>query len=108
MSFTSALALRTTIGWFQPVQGTVLDATSTRTVESQFCGALFLARSPDYFAREMIQVAQLDDIITVLDNDLLMDGLTGDVGELVKSAMVEKFGHDGGVGMGIDFLMIDP
>ena len=76
--------------------------------ESQFCGALFLARSPDYFAREMIQVAQLDDIITVLDNDLLMDGLTGDVGELVKSAMVEKFGHDGGVGMGIDFLMIDP
>ena len=66
--------------------------------------------NPEYaaVAREMIQIAQLDDIITVLDNDLLMDGSTGDVGELVKSAMVEKFGHDDGVvGMGIDFLMID-
>ena len=64
--------------------------------------------NPEYssVAREMIQIAQLDDIITVLDNDLMMDGSTGDVGELIKTNMVEKFGPESET-MGIDFLMID-
>ncbi len=57
-------------------------------------------------AKEMIQMAEQDDIVTVLDNDLLMDGSTGDVGELVKGALLEKF-EQGGADMRIDFLMID-
>ena len=73
--------------------------------------------NPEYaaVARQMIEMAQLEDAITVLDNDLLMDGSTGDVGE---HALVDKFGDNYNYDEGdvddkqmmdktIDFLMID-
>ena len=77
--------------------------------------------NPEYaaVARQMIERAQLQDTITVLDNDLLMDGgSTGDVGDLVKHALVDKFGDNYNYDEGdiddkemmdktIDFLMID-
>ena len=73
--------------------------------------------NPEYaaVARQMIEMAQLEDAITVLDNDLLMDGSTGDIGE---HALVDKFGDNYNydesdvddkqmMDKTIDFLMID-
>eukprot|EP00546_Thalassionema_frauenfeldii_P019289 CAMPEP_0178904604 /NCGR_PEP_ID=MMETSP0786-20121207/5793_1 /TAXON_ID=186022 /ORGANISM="Thalassionema frauenfeldii, Strain CCMP 1798" /LENGTH=310 /DNA_ID=CAMNT_0020576081 /DNA_START=69 /DNA_END=1002 /DNA_ORIENTATION=- len=64
--------------------------------------------NPDFsaIAREMIQLSKLDETITVLDNDLLMDGSTSDAAALVKRAIVEKIGPSDSP-IGIDFLLID-
>jgi len=64
-------------------------------------------------AREMIRLAELDDYITVLNNDLLMDGSTGHVGDLIKNALGKHINTCMGgeypkdLDFALDFVMID-
>lgn len=70
--------------------------------------------NPEYakIANEMIELAQVQDVVTVLENDLLLDGSTADVGQLIKNALLQEsddIGCQGENGQGeyIQFLMID-
>jgi catechol O-methyltransferase len=56
-------------------------------------------------AEKMIELADVQDIVTVVENDLLMNGDTADVGELIKASYAERFDNE--EIDRIDFLMID-
>ena len=59
-------------------------------------------------AEKMIELAEVQDIVTVVENDLLMNGDTADVGELIKASYAERFGNADNEEIDrIDFLMID-
>jgi len=59
-------------------------------------------------AKKMIELAQVQDIVTVVENDLMMDGSTADVGDLIKASYVDRYGNTNNQELnGIDFLMID-
>jgi len=59
-------------------------------------------------AEKMIELAEVQDLVTVVENYLLMDGSTSDVGELIKASYAERFGNAVNEEIDcIDFLMID-
>lgn len=59
-------------------------------------------------AEKMIELAEVQDIVTVVENDLLMNGDTADVGELIKASYAKRFGNADNEEIDrIDFLMID-
>lgn len=59
-------------------------------------------------AKKMIALAEVDDIVTVVNNELLLNGNTADVGDLVKSSFHVKYGRETNLDIDrIDFLMID-
>jgi catechol O-methyltransferase len=64
------------------------------------CQLLTVEINPEFatIAKEMIELAQVQDVVTVLENHLLMDGTTSDVAELIQSYLSDET---------IDFLMID-
>lgn len=56
-------------------------------------------------AREMIELAQVQDVVTVLENELRMDGNASDIGALLKAFL--RNDSDDTSCEWIDFLMID-
>lgn len=44
-------------------------------------------------AKEMIRLAKLESYITVLQNDLLLNGTTGNVSDLIQKAIMDKYAY---------------
>ncbi|GFH47412.1 hypothetical protein CTEN210_03887 [Chaetoceros tenuissimus] len=66
--------------------------------------------NPEYanVARKLIALAQVDDLVTVVENELLMDGSTANIAELIKSSFQEKYQREFVDECDrLDFVMID-
>lgn len=63
-------------------------------------------------SKEMIGLCKLNDYVTILENEFMLDGTVGDVGSLLKNGIITNYvskDDDGGnnVDCSIDFLLID-
>lgn len=73
-----------------PSTTTTTTTTTTTACPTNVKFQLFTVEiNPQYakIAREMMELAQVQDIVTVVENDLLMDGSTANVGELIKTCL---------------------
>lgn len=58
-------------------------------------------------AKEIIQLSKLNNYITILENEFMIDGTVGDVGSILKTGIVNRSSECIDENIRIDFLMID-
>jgi catechol O-methyltransferase len=106
-----AVELGTYCGYGSIFLSSMLKQNSFQHDENALDFHLFTVEINPEFAKvatKMIELAEVQDIVTVVENDLMLDGSTTNVGDLIKASYVERYGNTGNLELdGIDFLMID-